>query len=282
MSSDQQSPVESPLQDGVVAGRRRSPFVSFCWLVNVGLLVTLVVWIWNDRDFTDQKPRQRAYASTKTIGLAGQSPPQPQPHPGYFYPPKVLFRRVAMRVLASLAAVSFLVITFGLFLGGPHHRRLRSWFAVVTLAAAWLAVSTSYGEIMWASQVWTISGRVDDYESYAAPLRREWPSQDGAMPEFGAFSAYPIGKPTTLSLLTTPRRFRERSWGFNEVHRASDGALRFHLQGDINGWLEWHPEGSKPESFEDGLNVEHQLVRTKKLGGNWHFSTYGSGRLVTH
>lgn len=245
--------------------------ISAAWIVNAALFLTLVVWIWNDRRFTDQYPRQVALSSIKIL------PGQPPPTTHEFWPSRVRLRWGAVRVLISVATVTFAAIVAGLFLGDARHRRLRSWFMLLTLAAAWLAVATSYGEIMWASRIWTMSGRVDAFESYAAPLRREWPSEDGATPEFGAFSAYPVGKPTMLSLLTTPMQFDRRGWGFSAVDRSADGTLRFRLTGDISGWLEWHPAGSAPQSFEDGLNVQHELTRAKGLGRGWYYTTYGPG-----
>jgi hypothetical protein len=254
------------------APRRRDRLIRLCWFINIGLLVVLVVWMWNDRRFTDQYPRQLVLSgSIRTL------PGQPPPKTREFWPSGVRLRWIAARVLASAAVVSFLAIVGGLFLGDSHHRRLRSWFTLLTLAAAWLAVATSYDDISWTSSTWSLSKRVSDLDQrYAAPLRREWPSKDGFSPHFGSYTAHPSAHPTLLRLTNTPYEFGLQRWGFDRVTRASSGALRFSLTGQYSGLcLEWHPAGSTPKSYVDGQNFPHTLRRVRCLDANWYATKYG-------
>lgn len=254
------------------APRRRDRLIRFCWLINIALLATLITWMWNDRRFMDQYPRQLVLSgSIKTL------PGQPRPKPTEFWPSGVRLRWIAVRVFASVAGVSFLAIIGGLFVGDAHHRRLRSWFILLTLAAAWLAVATSYDDISWTSSTWSLSKRVSDLDQrYAVPLRLDWPSQDGSSPQFGSYTAHPSAHPTLLRLTNTPYEFGLQGWGFDRVTRASSGALRFSLTGQFSGLcLEWHPAGSTPQSYVDGQNSPHTLRRVRSLGANWYATKYG-------
>jgi hypothetical protein len=249
--------------------RRRDRLIRLCWIINIGLLVVLVVWMWNDRRFTDQYPRQLLSGIRV---LPGQSPKYME-----FWPSGVRLRWIAVRVLASAAGISFLAIIGGLFVGDAQHRRLRSWFMLLTLAAVWLAVATSYDDISWTSSTWSLSKRVSDLDQrYAVPLRLDWPSQDGASPHFGSYTAHPSAQPTLLWLTNTPHEFNQEGWGFDCVTRASTGALRFSLSGEYSGLnLEWHPTGSTPQSYVDGWNSPHTLRRVRRLEPNWYATKYG-------
>jgi hypothetical protein len=268
---DVESPTATQAPDHA-APRRRDRLIRLCWLINIGLLVVLVVWMWNDRRFTDQYPRQLVLSgSIKTL------PGQPPPKTREFWPAGVRLRWIAARVLASAAVVSFLAIIGGLFVGDAHHRRLRSWFMLLTLAAAWLAVATSYDDISWTSSTWSLSKLVSDLDQrYAEPLRREWPSQDDFSPQFGSYTAHPTAHPTILELTNTPYEFGLQGWGFHCVTRASTGALRFSLTGQFSGLcLEWHPTGSTPQSYVDGWNSPHALSRVRRLKAHWYATKYG-------
>jgi hypothetical protein len=251
---------------------RGGSIIKAAWLLNVSLLIVLVVWMWNDRRFTDQYPRQLALSgSIRTL------PGQPPPKTREFWPSGVRLRWIAARVLASVAAVTFFAIVAGLFFGDAQHRRLRLWFMLLTLAATWLAVATSYDDISWTSSTWSLSKRVSDLDQrYAEPLRREWPSKDGSSPQFGSYTAHPSAQPTLLWLTNTPHEFNQEGWGFDCVTRASTGALRFSLSGEYSGLnLEWHPTGSTPQSYVDGWNSPHTLRRVRRLEPNWYATKYG-------
>jgi hypothetical protein len=265
---------DAPLPAHPTAQRwlRRGPIVKAAWVINIGLLVVLVIWMWNDRRFTDQYPRQ-VISGSKTYFLLGQ----PGPNYVQFWPSRSRLRWGALRLLASLAVVSFLAIVGGLFFGEAHHRRLRSCFMLLTLAAAWLAVATSYDDISWTSSTWSLAAIVSDVEQrYAAPLRRDWPSQGGSSPQFGSYTAHPGVHPTLLQLTNTPYEFGLQRWGFDRVTRAPSGALRFSLTGQFSGLcLEWHPAGSTPDSYIDGQNSPHTLSRVRSLDANWYATKYG-------
>jgi hypothetical protein len=268
--SDVESPTATQAPDHA-APRRRDRLIRLCWLINIGLLVVLVVWMWNDRRITDQYPRQVVISGIKV------RPGQPPPKSIEFWPSRSRLRWTSLRVLASVAAATFFAIVTGLFFGDSQHRRLRSWFMLLTLAAAWLAVATSYDDISWTSSTWSLSKRVSDLDQrYAGPLRCEWPSKDGISPQFGSYTAHPSAQPTLLWLTNTPHEFNQQGWGFDCVTRASTGALRFSLSGEYSGLnLEWHPAGSTPQSYVDGWNSPRTLRRVRSLDANWYATKYG-------
>ena len=242
--------------------------ISLLWLINIGLLIALCVWIWNDREFMVPFYAKVPLNSIKTIGL------QPPPPPPEMIPMRH-GRWLAFQVLASFATVSFLGIVLGLLVGSPQHRGLRSWLLLIALAAGWLGVATGWRDIQWTNRVWTASRRVEAFEKVAAPLRKDWPREDGSSPEFGPFSAYPIGRPRMLSLLTMPAEFDKRGWGFSAIERSAEGGLRFSLTGeDSSAWLEWHPEGEAPASFVGGRETRYELERASPVGEGWFLVRY--------
>jgi hypothetical protein len=184
-------------------------------------------------------------------------------------------RTWALRVIVASAAGCLLGIIAGLFVGTPRHRSIRSWLAVTALLAAWLAVATSWRDIAWAGQRWRTWRQLDAFETIAAPLRKEWPSQDGVTKALGPFNAYPTDTPTVVMLLTS--KPWELGAAFRAIERSPDGALRFDLAGkDGDAWLEWHPAPSAPASFVGGLETQYELERSSSLGDGWFLTRYRS------
>jgi hypothetical protein len=137
-----------------------------------------------------------------------------------------------------------------------------------------LGVGTSWPDIAWAGQRYQVGRALEAFEQIAAPLRDHWPADDGATPELGAFSAYPLGMPRVLLPLTT------RDAGglaFAAVERSTTGGLRFQLTENNEGvWLEWHPAGETPASFVGGLETDYELTRSSPLGRGWFLTRYQS------
>jgi hypothetical protein len=240
--------------------------VSWLWVLNALLFVAFCVWIWNDVRFMEPSFAWSPYNRAKSAA----------PPPSREVIPMTAGRWLTFRILRAAAAVSFAGILAALFLGAARHRRLRAWLAVIGLAAAWLALATSWRDLAWAGRRWCAAGLVTAYEPLAAALRREWPQHDDAKEGFGPFSAYPAGKPQMLMLLT--RRTPESATvPFVGVERSAVGALRFDLEGRLaDVWLEWHPPGSAPQSFTGGLETQYTLQRASALGAGWYAATYES------
>jgi hypothetical protein len=261
MSSDQQSPVESPLQDGVVAGRRGSVIISLCWLVNAAILLGIIGWIVVDvragnllqDQWTRLLPHWRKLLTDHEIIIG-------------------VNRRItwlaALRVGAIVSAVGILA---GLIGGAPRQRRIAAWLAATALAAVWLAALTSTSELTWAGQRWRSAQTAPTLEPIAAELRKHWPEGDGATDSLGPFSLYSTKSASVLTPLTS----KAATGGtlVRTIERSPKGALRFQTLGPLP-WLEWHPAGSEPASFTGGLEAYHELKRSSSLGNGWYATTY--------
>jgi hypothetical protein len=170
-------------------------------------------------------------------------------------------------------SIGLIFIAAALFLGPRTHRRLRSWLALTTLVALWLALFASWREFAWAGARWRLGQELDQFEPVAAALRHQWPKQDDDIPGLGYFTAYPSIEATTLLVISDdapPGRAPIAA-----VEHSDAGALRFQLAGDETGaWLEWHPAASQPASFKGGLDTKYILDRTSSLGDGWFLSRY--------
>jgi hypothetical protein len=185
-------------------------------------------------------------------------------------------RRITWLAVLRVAAIaSGAGILSGLALGAVRHRRLRTWLAVLTLAAGWLALLTSVPEVAWVGQRWRIARGVPKLEPLAAELRAHWPREDGASDWLGPFSLYVSGTSSVLTPLTS--RAEERGVAIRAIERSAKGVLRFGVSDQgAEVWLEWHPDGSRPASFQGGLDTPWELEHSTPMGGGWFATRYAS------
>ncbi len=239
--------------------------VSWLWAFNALLLGGLCLWIWNDIRFMEPAVYKWNLPGIKNI------PPTQIPPPEMI--PMTWGRWLAFRFLAVAAAASFAGIIVGLFLGAARHRSVRTWLAVLGLAAAWLGLATSWRDVAWAGRRWRAANLVEAFEPFASSLRENWPTHDGASDALGPYSAYPLGDVRMVMPLTA------RTAGgvpFTSIERSPAGGLRFELAGTERGaWLEWHPQGSSPASFRGGLDAGYELLRSSALQRGWYVAQYG-------
>ncbi len=183
------------------------------------------------------------------------------------------WRTVGLVMSIGFAVFSAVFLFVGLFRGPARHRTTRSWLRLTSLAALWLGLLVSWREIAWAGDRWRVGLQLESFERVAAGLRAAGPIGYGKFPELGQFAAYSNEENTTLlmeSLDTPPGRAPVVS-----LERSKRGALRFQLGGDYTGdWLEWHPLGSRPESFTDGLDARHELQRASQIADEWFLVRY--------
>ncbi|HYO26272.1 MAG TPA: hypothetical protein VEQ85_15130 [Lacipirellulaceae bacterium] len=232
------------------------PGVSLAWAVNAAALAGLLTWIACDPQFMEP--------------LFSVDPDSPQ---GLLTIPMSSGRWKALLALATVAALTFGAMALGLFVATRRRRTVRAWLLFLTAAAAWCAVFASWRDLQWAGRTWRAGRLTSEFERFAAPLRSKWPTDDGASQALGPYSAYPIGNPRTLMLLAPPAA-PDPFW-FGAIERSSAGALRFELKGQGPGiWMEWHPEESRPQDFEGGLDVAYELDRASALGGGWFLTAY--------
>jgi hypothetical protein len=176
-------------------------------------------------------------------------------------------------------AASGVILFVALFVGPRRHRRLHSWLTFTGLLAGWLAAFVSWPEIAWRGQQGRLRAELAGFEKLAQSLRNDWPRIDEERPGLGPFMAYPIGQPTMIMLLTSPK-VTPSDISIAAVERQPSGALCFQLSEDETGaWLEWHPRGQAPSSFVGGLLDEHSLVRAAELERGWFLVRYREPRV---
>jgi hypothetical protein len=238
---------------------RVSRVLTLVWLLNFLLLATAAAWLIVDPYAPRVVERlESIWTPWKNVGEFLNFPHA---------------RGRAVQVVAAVAILGLVVVIVALFLGPPRHRRLRSWLALTTLVALWLALFASWREFAWAGARWRLGQELAQFEPVAAALRDQWPKRDDDIPGLGYFTVYPNIEATTLLVISDdapPGRAPIAA-----VEHSDAGALRFQLAGDETGaWLEWHPRGSEPASFKGGLDTKYILDRTSPLRDGWFLSNY--------
>ncbi len=232
--------------------------LTLAWLLNIACWLFAVAWIF----FDPLAP----FGVAIYVGTDDALP--------YLGALRAPFSRIVIAILVwIIALLGMMLVAFGLFLGPPKHRGVRSWLAVTTLLAFWLGLVVSWRSLADAGQQWRLTRQLDSFETLAEQLRTEWPDRDGQIAGLGPFSAYPAGRPRTLLVIVAD--LPEDRSPIAVVERSDDGNLRFELAGDEAGaWLEWHPPGSEPASFIGGLQDERDLVDAVPLRDGWYLSRY--------
>ena len=155
---------------------------------------------------------------------------------------------------------------------------LKAVLGIVTLFAAWCGLAVNYSSVAMQARGIRVGWEIEELEALAAPLRDNWPQVDGTMPGIGPFMAYPFGKPSTLILLEPPQ-IADGKLTVSTIERARSGAIRLLLGSASSGtdygeWVEWHPQGSHPDSFIGGLDDYHALRSSVFLGAGWFLVRY--------
>lgn len=235
------------------------------WLINVTAVIGLMAWIFFDPVFVSLAEDNLLKLSIERV----QSDP--------FY---VVDRRsqwlsaAGMVVVLTLSCISWGAMLAGLVVGPAALRSLRAWLIVVSLACLWMSAASHWRQVAWQGKRHRLQARVDEFERFAAPLREQWPSEDGHSQRLGAYMAYPIGRPSVLVLLTLPK-IPGMEASVSVVERGDAGQIRFQLAGQEQGdWLEWHPAGSLPRSFVGGIQDVFELDRYQAVAPGWYLVHY--------
>ncbi|EMI15284.1 putative membrane protein [Rhodopirellula maiorica SM1] len=228
------------------------------WIVHLSLLVTAAVWAVTDPKFET------------TIQYALSAPSVLASHVGW--------ARAAAFLSASLVAITSLAAMFAAMLlrraSNVRSRSLQSLLAMTAVVAGWCALGIHHDAIAWQGKRIRFACRVDELESIVAPLRTDWPTNDGDLSTIGPYMAYPFGRPTTLVLLHSPRLASEAVY-VSAVERGSGGSIKLQLTGSDGGdWAEWHPPHSHPRSFVGGLADPHELQAVCSIGSGWYLVRY--------
>ena len=243
-----------------------APFVlSFCWALNLIVIVWLAVWIYRDPLFDDTLHWTLSDLGVKRTGIELESVTSRSDEIGT--------QKVRLQLLLSVGGFSLLGILIGLVIGPQRFRRISAWLGAVTLMSAWIALVLSHHSLAWSGQQSRARAARGEFESIRLDLIENWPAHDGRRPDLGPFSAYPENRPTLLMRLNQPNE--DAPFAFKLIERSEGGGLRFALTGLERGaWLEWHPPGETPESFIGGLGDNYKLTRQAALGDGWYLTRY--------
>ena len=220
------------------------------WIVNLLALTGACGWIIVDGQFPRLVETSRLLVWR---GLAGDLPQSTAWVPS---------RLPYFAILGLLAVGSGIGSFVCLFVGARVHRSVRSWLAFTMLVAAWLTLGVTWREMAWHSQASRMKRQLSGLDFIVKSLQADAPTADSERPDLGPFMAYPQGDPRTLLLVTTPA-IGDAGVRIRAVELAAKGGVRFQLAGSESGaWLEWHPQGTSPDSFQGGLMTEYQLERS--------------------
>ena len=244
------------------------------WLVQLVSIVALTIWAASDAAFEVMIQRLRIATGTPFEVIQ-----EIMRHVGYWRP--LLLLCVVVVSLGGLGC--WLAKLFIRQRPSPNvyqgsEKTLRMLLGMTAIIACWCGFAIHYSTIGMQGKRIRLAARVADFESLAAPLRNDWPDRDGEITRIGPFMAYPYGKPTTL-LLITPPTVSGGATSISTVEKSTDGVIRLMLgsqASDLNArdWAEWHPDGSRPDSFTDGLRERHFLRSSCSLGAGWYLVRY--------
>ncbi len=175
--------------------------------------------------------------------------------------------------VAALGAVQCVWLLVGTFTGSRQFRAIQAMAVLVVLISLWLGSALNLPGIAWQGRRFYLLPRVEAIKPIAQPLIQQWPAEDGEVETIGPFMAYPVGRPTTLILLTPPQ-LTQGGPSIAAVERSAAGDIRFELtDAGGNDWMEYRPH-SPPDSHVGGLLEYRELVRSTPLYDNWYLVRY--------
>lgn len=236
------------------------------WVVNIVLLLAAVGYVLSDG-------WARSYVELLWQVLGGQPVSE-----SVIRDPAQLPWSVKLAVPGTyVAALSLLGMIASLLVGSPGMRKMRTWLLFTTLVAAWMGLIVGWQSLYWYGQQFRLGTHVAEFETFARELDADWPQEDGEFADVGVYLAYPRGVPTTLLMLGEPT-LPGTQLQFSSIDRSESQIIRCELAAAERGaWLEWHPQGSQPTSFTDGLDTHHELLQSVQLSPQVFWARYRSG-----
>lgn len=233
--------------------------VPWAWVVNAGLLLVAVAWIYGD-GYARQQGTALRHTLVRNLGGAA--------------PAAAVAPSAGIVSAAGLAALSGIVVGASLVVGSRRWRTLRCWTAFVALVAGWLALGVGGDDLAWYGQCRRLQAALPAASATLHTLRTAWPTGDGEIPGLGPVLAYPQGTPRTLMTLG-PALLGNARLRCASVERTDDGAMRLELAGpEAGAWLEWRPRDDAPVDFVGGLGTSYAVQRQHRLSHGWFAVRY--------
>lgn len=241
------------------------------WGVNLIALVTIGLWILWDGKFSEV-----AVGLERALTSDLQVP----------YSPLLATQVHVLQGILLVGLVSGLGIVAILLAGFQSHRSIRGWLAAMAVCAVWLSLIVGWPELVWQGRGWRVGRAIGTgwlrsnaaVDQFAQSLMADWPTKDGDLPVLGFFTAYPVGKPTTLMLIRAAQ-FPNSTLSFNSVERGRGNDLHFQLTGNEAGvWLVRSDDA--PKAFFSGLSGEYRPLRYLTVGSGWYLVEYAFSPLV--
>lgn len=175
--------------------------------------------------------------------------------------------------LLLFTILTFTVIASSLLMILQFLRRttIRRMMLTVLVLCAWLSLWASYGRLSEWAAVRRVRSALPRFELAADVLSQHWPTENGSLPEAGAYSVNPDRFPNVLGV-PKPRRYPIREDFGPFIERSDKGAIRFRLLDSTYRQIEFHPEGSMPTSYTSPL-FSHALTIDEaiQLKDHWYY-----------
>lgn len=184
--------------------------------------------------------------------------------------------RLLLITILTLAAIASSVLTI---LHMLRRTTIRRMMLTVSVLCAWLSLWASYGRLYEWAAMRRMRSALPRFELAADFLSQHWPTEDGSVPEVGAYHA-PDRCPNVL-LVPKPGRYSIREDFGYQINRSDNGAIRFRLLDSPHRQIEFHPEGSKPTSHSCPLSGNAMTIdEAIRLKNHWYFVRYGGATTV--
>ncbi|TWU07304.1 hypothetical protein CA54_57100 [Symmachiella macrocystis] len=172
-----------------------------------------------------------------------------------------------------LASLTLILAVAAVFWGRGRERLALPAFGLL-LAMGWGLLGTNWDVIRLRGQSAELAQHAESVSEFAQQLNHAWPDQGGEITGFGAFLAYPYGKPRTL-LMLGDAHIPNTTLRVAAVERTPGQAIRFQLTGDApNVWFEYRTAETAPTEFRGGLQQKHTPTADLEIAAKTYIVRY--------
>lgn len=250
------------------------PSFAFCGVTTLLVCVAYFVWIIIDAQYSTT-----AFVARYTVGLQHLEPAPSAVAYGLWdmmwdgvrswdsLGPRLLL--FALLGVTGAASFSLMLIQF------RRRATIRRMLLTVLVICVWLSLWSSYDRLNEWAVLRRVRSALPRFEIVAKSLSQDWPTENGTLPEAGAFYVYPTRRPSLLFLSAGDGYPIREDFNYL-VERSEKGALRFDLTGATDCKLEFHPDGSTPTSYATRLSGARMRVgEATRLKEHWYLVRYG-------